>query len=170
MDDSPAPTQFDYQLPDNPAPVVADYPDQSDRPAEDDGGYQFSAQPGTALADNTSPAAVLTEQPTPSPVNVTSNPATVYTGLSGNELYCLDKVGYAPGNLVVGNSVYALGYIGSLTSGIRTTIGGEIQQFTNMIFGGRQLALQRLEKELTQLSCHGATGVTSELVFPPRPH
>ncbi|HUD05945.1 MAG TPA: heavy metal-binding domain-containing protein [Candidatus Saccharimonadales bacterium] len=103
-----------------------------------------------------------------SPANApdTASP-TVYTGLSGNELYCLYLSGYKPGNLVVGNSVYAIGFIGSLASSVRTTVGGEITQFTNMIAEGRRLSVQRLEQELTKNSGHGATGVTSELVFHP---
>ena len=92
---------------------------------------------------------------------------TAYTGLSGNELYCLYLCGYRPGNLVVGNSVYAFGFVGGIASNIRTTIGGEIKLFTNMISEGRRLAIQRMEEELTQEAGCGATGVTSELVFHP---
>ena len=39
------------------------------------------------------------------------------TGLSGNEIYCLAQKGWAPGNIVVGNSVYSLGVLGGFTSG-----------------------------------------------------
>ena len=31
------------------------------------------------------------------------------TGLSGNEIYCLSRKGWSPGNVVVGNSVHSLG-------------------------------------------------------------
>jgi uncharacterized protein YbjQ (UPF0145 family) len=75
--------------------------------------------------------------------------------------------GYWPGNLLVGNSVYAIGFLGSMLSNIRTAVGGEITQFTNMISEGRRLSLSRLEQELAQVGAHGATGVTSELVFHP---
>ena len=36
----------------------------------------------------------------------------VMTGLSGNEMYCLNLKGLSPGELVVGNSVYSLGFVG----------------------------------------------------------
>ena len=92
---------------------------------------------------------------------------TVYTGLSGNEMYCLYQIGYRPGNLIIGNSVYAIGFMGSMASSVRTVIGGELKQYTNMIAEGRRLSLSRLEQELVSLEGHGATGVTSELIFHP---
>lgn len=92
---------------------------------------------------------------------------TAYTGLSGNELYCLDAVGYRPGNLLVGNSVFSMGFMGSVGSGLRTLAGGEVKQFTDMIAQGRELSLQRFGKELEGEGGAGATGVTSELIFHP---
>ena len=41
----------------------------------------------------------------------------IISGLSGNEIYCLDKKGYAPGRIVVGNCVFSLGTVRGLTSG-----------------------------------------------------
>jgi uncharacterized protein YbjQ (UPF0145 family) len=89
----------------------------------------------------------------------------IYTGLSGNELFCLNQIGYKPGNVVVGNSVYAIGFIGSEIAGLKTFVGGEIKQVTNMIAGGRIEALNRLVKEIEANGGNGATGVTSELIF-----
>ncbi|MCA9347005.1 heavy metal-binding domain-containing protein [Candidatus Saccharibacteria bacterium] len=89
----------------------------------------------------------------------------VFTGLSGNEMYCADAIGYRPGNMVVGNSVFALGLVGSLTSGFRSALGGEVTQFTHMIYEGRRLSLERLINELAQHSGDGATSVNSEIVF-----
>lgn len=90
-----------------------------------------------------------------------------YSGLSGNEMYCLNLIGYLPGNLVVGNSVFAMGLIGGIGSNIRTVVGGEISQVTNMIAEGRRLSLSRFSQELTQSGGSGATGVTSELIMHP---
>ncbi len=87
------------------------------------------------------------------------------TGLSGNEIYCLDKIGYKAGDLVVGNSVHALGFGRSIGSGFRAMVGGEVTQFTSLIEEGRAAALARLEKEATDAGAVGITGVTSELVF-----
>ncbi|HEX7368444.1 MAG TPA: heavy metal-binding domain-containing protein [Candidatus Saccharimonadales bacterium] len=90
-----------------------------------------------------------------------------YSGLSGNEMYCLNLIGYEPGNLLVGNSVFAMGFIGGVGSSLRTIAGGEIKQVTDMIVQGRQLSLQRFADELAQSGGSGAAGVTSELIFHP---
>jgi uncharacterized protein YbjQ (UPF0145 family) len=99
----------------------------------------------------------------------TMSPAgtTRYSGLSGNEMYCAWLLGYLPGNLLVGNSVFSMGYIGGLRSNVRTFVGGEITTYTNMVAEGRRLSLERFEQELAQTGGSGASGVTSELIFHP---
>jgi len=87
------------------------------------------------------------------------------TGLSGNEMYCLDEIGYKAGDLVVGNSVHALGFGRSIGGGFKTLTGGEVTQFTNLIEEGRASALKRMEKEAEDCGAVGITGVTSEVVF-----
>ncbi len=66
------------------------------------------------------------------------------TGLSGNEIYCLSKMGMSPGNLCVGNSVYSLGVMGTLTSGLKNLAGGEISEITSLIHDGLKAAFQSL--------------------------
>jgi uncharacterized protein YbjQ (UPF0145 family) len=85
------------------------------------------------------------------------------SGLSGNEIYCLAQKGWAPGNIVVGNSVNSLGVIGGFTSGLKTLAGGEITNVTTLISDGRHAAIKRLEDEAKQEQAHGLTGVTSDL-------
>src|SRR6266851_4173782 len=85
------------------------------------------------------------------------------SGLSGNEIYCLAQKGWTPGNIVVGNSVYSLGFLGSLASSLRTLAGGEIANVTELISEGRHAAIRRLEEEANQEGAHGLTGVVSEL-------
>lgn len=85
------------------------------------------------------------------------------SGLSGNELYCLDKIGWRPGNVVVGNSVWSLGLVRGFTSGLQTLAGGEIRSVTDIISEGRHAALARLRKEAINDNAGGVTGVTSEL-------
>jgi uncharacterized protein YbjQ (UPF0145 family) len=89
----------------------------------------------------------------------------IITGLSGNELYCMKEKGYTPGNLVIGNSVFSLGFVGSLTSSLRTIGGGEIHELTNLIRDGRQMAFMRMMEEARRHIGAGVTGVTSQLIF-----
>jgi uncharacterized protein YbjQ (UPF0145 family) len=99
--------------------------------------------------------------------NELANQPIICTGLSGNELYCAAMCGYMPGNILMGNSVYSLGFVGGLASGVHSTLGGEIPQYTNMISEGRRLSLQRFEQELQDARACAATGVTSEVIFHP---
>jgi len=92
-------------------------------------------------------------------------PRSVVTGLSGNELFCIDKLGYRAGDLLVGNSVYSLGLLGGIGSAFTAMAGGEVNQITEMITAGRHLSTQRLMNEMRQNSMHGATGMSSELIF-----
>lgn len=87
----------------------------------------------------------------------------VTTGLSGNEIYCLNQKGFTPGNIVVGNSVHALGFLGGIQSGVRAFVGGEIEGVTSLIEEGRATAYKRMLQEAGDH--HGITGVTSELIF-----
>lgn len=88
----------------------------------------------------------------------------ILSGLSGNELYCLAQKGWEPGNVVVGNSVYSLGVIRALASGLQTLSGGEIGSVTSLVSDGRHAAIDRLEDEaLHQQKAQGLTGVTSDL-------
>lgn len=89
----------------------------------------------------------------------------IITGLSGNEIYCLDQKGLTPGNIVVGNSVYSLGLLRSIGTGFKAIIGGELKEVTHLIAEGREAAYQRMVNEATTANTVGITGVSSELIF-----
>jgi uncharacterized protein YbjQ (UPF0145 family) len=88
----------------------------------------------------------------------------VMTGLSGNEIFCLHQRGMKPGDLVVGNSVFSVGFVGAIGSGFKTLAGGEVTQITSIIHEGRQKSLERMMGEARKHGGIGITGVTSELV------
>ena len=89
----------------------------------------------------------------------------IMTGLSGNEMFCLDLKGLAPGELLIGNSVISLGFLGSIGAGFQAVFGGEVTQITDIIAEGRHKAQERLVAEARKHSAHGVTGVTSELRY-----
>ncbi|HLJ57800.1 MAG TPA: heavy metal-binding domain-containing protein [Chthonomonadaceae bacterium] len=88
----------------------------------------------------------------------------VMTGLSGNEMYCLRQKGLQAGDLVIGNSVFSIGMIGGIGSGLRTLAGGEVTQITSVIHDGRQQSYARMVAEAQRHGGIGITGVTSELI------
>ena len=71
----------------------------------------------------------------------------VMTGLSGNEMFCLHKKGLQAGDLVIGNSVFSMGFLGSLAAAGRGFLGGEVQQITSIIHEGRLEAYNRMLRE-----------------------
>jgi uncharacterized protein YbjQ (UPF0145 family) len=87
----------------------------------------------------------------------------VMTGLSGNEIFCLKLKGLAPGDLVIGNSVFSMGFLGGIGAGFRGMLGGEVTQLTSIIHEGRMEAYKRMVSEASGRSAIGITGVTNEL-------
>jgi uncharacterized protein YbjQ (UPF0145 family) len=88
----------------------------------------------------------------------------VLTGLSGNEIYCLNRKEMRPGDIVIGNSVFSLGVIGSVGSGLRNLIGGEVTPVTGIIHEGRQNSYSRMLAEAQRRGGIGVTGVTSQII------
>lgn len=88
----------------------------------------------------------------------------IMTGLSGNEMFCLHKKGLSAGDMVIGNSVYSIGFIGSVGSGLKTMTGGEVTQITSIIHDGRLSSYNRMVAEAERHGGIGITGVSSELV------
>jgi len=85
------------------------------------------------------------------------------SGLSGNEIYCLALKGYTAGELVVGNSVNSMGFLGSLGAGLNNILGGEIPQVTQAIQDGRMHAFSRMAKEAQGHGASGVAGVSGDL-------
>ena len=89
---------------------------------------------------------------------------TKVTGLSGNEIFCLNQLHMKPGNLCIGNSVFSMGVAGGIMSGIKNLAGGEIVQITSLIHDGRMKAIERMRQEAVENKSSGVTGVTTEIV------
>jgi uncharacterized protein YbjQ (UPF0145 family) len=87
----------------------------------------------------------------------------IMSGLSGNEMYCLYLKGLAAGDLVLGNSVYSMGFVGGLGAGLSSMVGGEVTQFTEVIHEGRLQAIERMSQEAKESGGSGISGVSSEL-------
>src|SRR5215467_11083480 len=95
--------------------------------------------------------------------NVPPRKRSVITGLSGNEMFCLQLKGLRPGELLIGNSVYSLGVVGGLGATLQGAFGGEVTQVTSVISEGRHASFERMLTEGRQRGGIGITGVTNEL-------
>jgi len=86
------------------------------------------------------------------------------TGLSGNEIFCLNRLGMRPGQLCVGNSVVALGVARGLGAGLSTLGGGEVTEITHLVHDGRTRAFNRAMEEAKRYGGAGLTGVSFDLI------
>ena len=86
------------------------------------------------------------------------------TGLSGNEIFCLKKLNYNPGQLCLGNSVVSLGVGKGISSGLSTLAGGEVEGITELIHNGRKNAFDRIVQEARRYGGIGLTGVSFDLI------
>ncbi len=85
------------------------------------------------------------------------------TGLSGSEIFCLALKQYSAGEIVVGNSVNSMGFLGSLGAGFNNLLGGEVSQVTQAIHDGRAAAFARMVDEAQAQGASGVASVSGEL-------
>jgi len=86
------------------------------------------------------------------------------SGLSGNEIYCLNKIGLRAGQLCIGNSVVAIGLGRGIGAGLSTLGGGEVSEVTNLVHEGRIRAYNRMMEEARRYGGVGLTGVSFDLI------
>src|ERR1700690_3734266 len=86
------------------------------------------------------------------------------TGFSGNEIFCLDKLGYKAGQLCLGNNVVALGVGRGIGAGLSNLAGGEITEITELVHEGRKNAYNRMFAEAKQEGGIGLAGVSFDMI------
>jgi uncharacterized protein YbjQ (UPF0145 family) len=92
----------------------------------------------------------LAERPAPEHV-VTSE-------LTGEELWNLAKLGYAPVDLVMATSVFSLGVVGGIGAMFSGLSKGEISELTTLVYHARENCIELLRKEATRLGAERVIG------------
>jgi len=82
------------------------------------------------------------------------------TGFSGNEIYCLEKLGLKAGQLCLGNNVLALGVLRGIGAGLSNLAGGEIEEITKLVHDGRKNAYDSMMQEARRYNGVGLAGVS----------
>lgn len=88
------------------------------------------------------------------------DPSLPFTSeLSAQEFWLsLDK-GYQPMGLVLGNCVYSLGIIRNMIGGWKARFRGDVQEFSQLLYDARKIAIERMQQEAALLSADGVIGV-----------
>jgi uncharacterized protein YbjQ (UPF0145 family) len=87
-------------------------------------------------------------------------PKVPYTSeLTGEELWNLSQLGYAPHRLLLGTSVYALGLAGGFTAFFRSFARGEVDTVTRLVYDARENCLDHIRREAEELNVDAVIGV-----------
>src|SRR5207302_5818339 len=78
---------------------------------------------------------------------------------TGEELWNLTTLGYQPVRLLLGTSVYALGFSGGLSTFFRSFSRGEVNAVTRLIYEARENALDHVRREAEEIGADAVIGV-----------
>ena len=96
------------------------------------------------------------------PAQASQDPVT--SDLTGEELWSLTAMGFAPVKLLMSTSVYSLGAIGGLKSLFKGFIKGEISDLTTLVYDAREHVFDRIEQEAAQLGADRVVGIKTYIV------
>jgi uncharacterized protein YbjQ (UPF0145 family) len=82
----------------------------------------------------------------------------VTSELTGEEIWNLAALGYAPRQLVMATSVYSLGLAAGIGTRLRSVSKGELPQVTALVYRARENALELLRAEATRIGAERVIG------------
>jgi uncharacterized protein YbjQ (UPF0145 family) len=87
-------------------------------------------------------------------------PKIPYTSeLTGEELWNLTQMGYAPLRLLLGTSVYALGFAGGVSAFFQSFGRGEVDEVTRLVYDARENCLDHIRIEAEELKADAVIGI-----------
>jgi uncharacterized protein YbjQ (UPF0145 family) len=86
-------------------------------------------------------------------------PEIVTSDLTGEELWAMTTLGYAPIKLLMSTSIYSLGLTGGFLAAFKSFTRGEISELTRLVHDAREMAIDRLKREADQLGAEDVVGV-----------
>jgi uncharacterized protein YbjQ (UPF0145 family) len=85
--------------------------------------------------------------------------AIVTSDLTGEELWAMTSLGYAPIKLLMSTSIYSLGLTGGFLAAFKSFTRGEISELTRLVHDAREVAIDRLKSEADELGAEDVVGV-----------
>lgn len=89
-------------------------------------------------------------------------PAT--SNLSALDFWLITDTGYEPVGFVLGNSVMSMGIAGGIATAFKGMQRGELTQLTQLMYDARELALQRMKAEASDLGADVIVNVNLEII------
>ena len=93
-----------------------------------------------------------------------ANGAPVSSDLTGEELWAMTKLGYAPIKLLMSTAVYSLGIVGGFKAMLKGFGKGEISDLTTMVYDARENVFDRLHSEATAIGAEEVVGLKLYIV------
>ncbi len=93
-----------------------------------------------------------------------NNGTPVSSDLTGEELWAMTKLGYAPVKLLMSTAVYSLGIAGSFKAMLKGFAKGEISDLTTMVYDARESVFERLHSEAATLGAEEVIGLKTYIV------
>jgi uncharacterized protein YbjQ (UPF0145 family) len=88
----------------------------------------------------------------------------VTSDLTGEELWSMTSLGYAPVKLLISTSVYSLGAIGGLKAMFKGFVKGEISDLTTLIYDARENVFDRLKSEAAAAGAEEVVGTKTYII------
>jgi uncharacterized protein YbjQ (UPF0145 family) len=83
----------------------------------------------------------------------------VTSDMTGEELWAMTSLGYAPIKLLMSTSIYSLGFAGGFMAAFKSFTRGEINELTRLVHDAREIAIDRIKREADQLGAEEVVGV-----------
>jgi uncharacterized protein YbjQ (UPF0145 family) len=96
------------------------------------------------------------------PAQCMASPVT--SDMTGEELWGMTQLGYAPIKLLISTSVYSLGAIGGIKAAFKGFIRGEISDLTSLIYDAREHVFDRLKSEAAALGAEEVVGIKTYII------
>ena len=93
-----------------------------------------------------------------------NNGTPVSSDLTGEELWAMTKLGYAPIKLLMSTAVYSLGTIGGFKAMLKGFGKGEISDLTTLVYDARENVFDRLHSEATSIGAEDVVGLKMYIV------
>jgi uncharacterized protein YbjQ (UPF0145 family) len=85
--------------------------------------------------------------------------------LTGQEFWLVVDKGFLPVGIVMGNCIYALGALHHLVTNAKSTLRGELKDYSDAMYQARELALARMQFQADQMGADGVIGIDMKMEF-----